>query len=67
MTIRIFLSLCGEKAEKVMLYECDEREGIIVSVETLLGDERYADALDSDVGAWDYEDDGILCIYYFRN
>lgn len=66
MRIKDFIKLCGEKeTARVMFYECDERESITITVCDLLEDNRYEELLISDIASWDY-DDGILCIYYFR-
>lgn len=66
MKIKDFIKLCGEKeTAEVMFYECDERESITITVRDLLEDNRYEALLGSEIASWDYED-GILCIYYFR-
>ena len=64
MKIKDFMILCGVKEEKVMLYECDTMETIIVPVDDLMEADRYADIMEADIASWDY-DDGIICIYYF--
>lgn len=66
MLIKDFLTLFGgEDEDKVAFYECDEREEITITVKTALEDGRYDALLRSEIASWDYED-GILCIYYFR-
>lgn len=65
MKIKDFMRLCGEKEEKVMLYECDTMETIIVPVDDLMEADQYADIMEADIASWDYDESGIICIYYF--
>lgn len=64
MKIKDFLSLCGEKQEDVMLYECNTTETIIAPVGDLITHKDYSDIMEADIASWDY-DEGIICIYYF--
>lgn len=66
MRIKDLLRLCGEKENtEVELYECDERESITVTVVELFADDRYKDLMESEIASWDYNEDRVLCIYYF--
>ena len=72
------MELCGEKMEtKVRLHNCDECDSIVVTAVDLFDvrhlphgtfyevTEKYADLMDGEIASWDYDLDGILCIYYF--
>jgi len=68
MKVKDFMKLCGEKESKVMLYECDTMEEIIVPVSDLMEAEQYADIMESDIASWDYDTEtGFICIYWFKD
>lgn len=60
-----FVSLHGgEDDEKIIFYECNTEEEIIIPVGDLYVDDRYDDILNGEMSSWEYVD-GFLCIFYF--
>lgn len=65
ITVNSFVALHGgDDDEKIIFYNCDTNEQIIVPVGDLYIDDRYDDILNADMASWEY-DEGFLCILYF--
>ena len=68
MKVRDFLLLFGgDDDDMVSVYECDDNQTITATIKEFIFDGIYKDIMNSEIASWDYnDDDGLLCIYYFR-